>query len=189
MRAVLDARTSTGYGDRGRPGVHGVLDIETVRAAADTAASLLGRTAAGEKISGQAARRALTGALKAPRFEGTLTTRQAATKAAKFLARDGIVLFDNPDSFLICAFKRDTALCDPEPGATAPNQFASGPGNSSWPPPSSPADTARKGHLRPYPTTSSRCPGWSTDRPKPDGVERKPCNRLPAKFHKSRSSA
>ncbi|MFB7058035.1 integrase [Streptomyces vinaceus] len=124
MRAVLDARTSTGYGDRGRPGVHGVLDIETVRAAADTAVSLLGRTAAGEKISGQAARRALTGALKAPRFEGTLTTRQAATKAAMFLARDGIVLFENPDSFLICAFKRDTALCDPEPEATSPNQFA-----------------------------------------------------------------
>jgi hypothetical protein len=124
MRAVLDARTSTGYGDRGRPGVHGVLDIETVRAAADTAADLRDRTAAGQKISGQAARRALTGVLQAPRFEGTLTTRQAATKAAKFLARDGMVLFDNPDSFLICAFKRDTALCDPEPGATAPNQFA-----------------------------------------------------------------
>ncbi|WP_328478673.1 hypothetical protein OHS71_09145 [Streptomyces sp. NBC_00377] len=34
------------------------------------------------------------------------------------------MLFDNPDSFLICAFKRDTALCDPDPGATAPNQFA-----------------------------------------------------------------
>ncbi|MEU9447063.1 hypothetical protein AB0D42_40960, partial [Streptomyces sp. NPDC048304] len=26
--------------------------------------------------------------------------------------------------FLICAFKRDTALCDPDPGAPAPNQFA-----------------------------------------------------------------
>ncbi|MFI9781178.1 DUF317 domain-containing protein [Streptomyces sp. NPDC051956] len=41
-----------------------------------------------------------------------------------FLARDGLVLFDNPDAFLISAFKRDTALCDPDPGATAPNQFA-----------------------------------------------------------------
>ncbi|MGW4101654.1 hypothetical protein [Streptomyces sp. NPDC004976] len=34
------------------------------------------------------------------------------------------MLFDNPDSLLICTFKRDTALCDPDPGATAPNQFA-----------------------------------------------------------------
>ncbi|UOB07648.1 hypothetical protein MQE23_00440 [Streptomyces sp. HP-A2021] len=50
-----------------------------------------------------------------------MTTPKAA---AKFLARDGLVLFDNPDSFLICAFKRDTALCDPDSGATAPNQFA-----------------------------------------------------------------
>ena len=34
------------------------------------------------------------------------------------------MLFDNPDSFLICAFKRDTALCDPDPGARAPDKFA-----------------------------------------------------------------
>ncbi len=59
--------------------------------------------------------------MRVPRFEGALTTPKAA---AKFLARDGLVLFDNPEAFLICAFKRDTALCDPDPGATAPNQFA-----------------------------------------------------------------
>ncbi|MDX3367187.1 hypothetical protein PV387_14260 [Streptomyces sp. ME02-6987-2C] len=50
-----------------------------------------------------------------------MTTPKAA---AKFLARDSLVLFDNPDTFLICTFKRDTALCEPDPGATAPNQFA-----------------------------------------------------------------
>ena len=64
---------------------------------------------------------ALIGATSTPGFEGALTTPKAA---AKFLARDGLVIFDNPDAFLICAFKRDTALCDPDPGATAPNQFA-----------------------------------------------------------------
>lgn len=34
------------------------------------------------------------------------------------------MLYDNPDTFLICAFKRDNALCEPEPGATAPRQYA-----------------------------------------------------------------
>ncbi|MEU1266610.1 hypothetical protein ACPC27_33250 [Streptomyces cellulosae] len=36
------------------------------------------------------------------------------------------MLFDNPDSFLICAFKRDTALCDPDPGARAPDKLGCG---------------------------------------------------------------
>ncbi|MFD4338382.1 integrase [Streptomyces anulatus] len=121
MRTALDARTSTGYGSRERRGFHGVLDVETALAAAQTAARLRDATAAGEKISGPAARRAIVGATSIPSFEGALTTPKAA---AKFLERDGLVLFDNPDSFLICAFKRDTALCDPDPGATAPNQFA-----------------------------------------------------------------
>jgi integrase len=121
MRTVLDARTSAGYGNRGRRGFHGELDVETALAAAQTAARLRDATAAGEKISGPAARRALSGATSLPSFEGALTTPKAA---AKFLARDGLVLFDNPDAFLICAFKRDTALCDPDPGATAPNQLA-----------------------------------------------------------------
>ncbi|MFG2569261.1 integrase [Streptomyces sp. NPDC048567] len=121
MRTALDARTSSGYGNRERRGFHGELDVETALAAAQTAARLRDAAAAGEKISGPAARRALIGATSIPSFEGALTTPKAA---AKFLARDGLVLFDNPDAFLICAFKRDTALCDPDPGATAPNQFA-----------------------------------------------------------------
>ncbi|MFD7835252.1 hypothetical protein [Streptomyces sp. NPDC059761] len=121
MRTALDARTSTGYGSRARRGFHGELDVETARAAAQTAARLRDATAAGEKISGPAARRALIGATSIPGFEGALTTPKAA---ARFLARDGFVLFDNPDVFLICALKRDTALCDPDPEATAPNQFA-----------------------------------------------------------------
>ncbi len=121
MRTVLDARTSSGYGSRERRGIHAELDVETALAAADTAARLRDSIAAGDKVSGPAARRAIVGAASVPRFEGALTTPQAA---AKFLARDGLVLFDNPEAFLICAFKRSTALCEPAPEATAPNQFA-----------------------------------------------------------------
>jgi integrase len=128
MRTVLDARTSTGYGSRSRTGIHGVLDVETALAAADTAAHLRDRVAAGEKVSGPAARRALIGAAQTPRFEGRIVPATFAKKAASFLARDGIVLYDNPDAFLICAFKHDNALCDPEPGATAPRQFNCRPG-------------------------------------------------------------
>ncbi len=57
MRTVLDARTSSGYGSRG---IHAILDVETALAAADTAARLRDHAAAGEKIPGPAARRALT---------------------------------------------------------------------------------------------------------------------------------
>lgn len=124
MRTALDARTSSGYATRSRRGLHSELDVETALAAADTAAHLRDRIAAGEGISGPAARRAITATVHAPRFEGRLVPKTFAKKAAAYLARDGIVLFDNPEAFLICAFKRDTALCEPAPDATAPNQFA-----------------------------------------------------------------
>ncbi|MGW0545693.1 integrase [Streptomyces altiplanensis] len=124
MRTVLDARTSSGYASRSRRGMHSVLDVETALAAADTAAHLRDRVAAGEKVSGPAARRALTAAATTPRFEGRIVPTTFAKKAAVFLARDGVVLYDNPDAFLICAFKRDNALCEPDPGATAPRQYA-----------------------------------------------------------------
>ncbi|WP_435877691.1 integrase [Streptomyces anulatus] len=128
MRTVLDARVSSGYGSRSRGGIHSVLDVETALAAADTAAKLRDQAAAGEKISGPASRRALTAAAQTPRFAGRIVPRTFAKKAASFLARDGVVLFDNPDAMLICAFKRDTALCEPAPGATAPRQYDCRPG-------------------------------------------------------------
>jgi hypothetical protein len=128
MRTVLDVRTSSGYGTRSRHGLHSVLDIETALAAADTAARLRDRLAAGEKISGPASRRALTAATHVPRFEGRIVPRTFAKKAADYLARDGVVLFDNPDAHLICVFKRDNALCEPAPGASSPNQYDCRPG-------------------------------------------------------------
>ncbi|MFJ8025561.1 hypothetical protein [Streptomyces sp. NPDC096311] len=131
MRTVLDARTSSGYATRGRRGARSVLDIETALAAADTAARLRDRVAVGENVSGPAARRALTAAAQTPRFEGRIVPKTFARKATAFLARDGVVLYDNPDAFLICAFKRDTALCEPGPGATAPRQYDCRPGSGN----------------------------------------------------------
>lgn len=128
MRTVLDARTSSGYASRSRDGIHGVLDVETALAAADTAARLQDRLAGGERISGPAARRAIAAAAEAPRFAGRLVTKNFTRQAAAYLARDGLVLFDNPDSCLICVFKRDTALCEPGPDATAPSQHDCRPG-------------------------------------------------------------
>lgn len=128
MRTVLDARTSSGYASRSRHGIHGVLDIETALSAADTAARLGDRLAAGERISGPAARRAVTAAIQALRFEGRIVTKNFARQAAACLARDGLVLFDNLEACLICVFKRDIALCEPGPGATAPSQHDCRPG-------------------------------------------------------------
>jgi integrase len=128
MRTVLDARTSSGYASRSVHGIHGVLDVETALAAADTAARLGDRLAAGEKVSGPAARRALAAVAEAPRFEGRLVTKNFTRQATAYLARDGLVLFDNPDGCLICVFKRDTALCEPGPGATAPSRHDCRPG-------------------------------------------------------------
>ncbi|WP_329316635.1 integrase [Streptomyces sp. NBC_01278] len=128
MRTVLDARTSSRYGARGRGGIHTVLDVETALAAADTAARLRDRLAAGERLSGPAARRALTAAAQAPRFEGSIVPRTFVHKARAYLARDGIVLYDNPEALLICAFKHDVAMCEPAPGATAPRQYDCRPG-------------------------------------------------------------
>jgi hypothetical protein len=128
MRTILDVRTSSGYASRSRDGIHGVLDVETALAAADTAARLGDRLAAGERISGHAARRALAAVADAPRFDGRLVTKNFARSATAYLARDGLVLFDNPDSCLICVFKRDTALCEPGPAATAPSQHDCQPG-------------------------------------------------------------
>ncbi|GAA2644034.1 hypothetical protein GCM10010425_59740 [Streptomyces spororaveus] len=128
MRTVLDARVSAGYGSRSRGGIHSVLDVETALAAADTAARLRDQIAGGAKVSGPAARRALTAAAHTPRFEGRIVPSTFAKKAAAILARDGVVLFDNPDAFLICAFKRDNALCEPDPGARTPRQYDCRPG-------------------------------------------------------------
>jgi hypothetical protein len=93
----------------------------------DDAAQLRDRIAAGEKISGPAARPALTAATRAPRFDGRIVPATFFRKAVAYLARDGVVLFDNPDAFLICAFKRDSALCQPGRARTPPGSSIAAP--------------------------------------------------------------
>ncbi|MCX4751191.1 integrase [Kitasatospora sp. NBC_01287] len=128
LRTMLDTRTANGYGSRSRNGLHSVLDIETALSAAETAAGLRDRILAGERISGVAARQALLAAHDTPHFEGRLVK---PTFAARFLARDGAVLHDNPDAYLICVYRRDTALCARTPRDTAPTLNACVPGCSN----------------------------------------------------------
>jgi hypothetical protein len=155
MRTFLDARTSHSYGARGRRGMHGILDMETVLATANTAARLRDATAAGGKISGPAARRALLDAADTPQFAGALTT----TRAAKQLRQlDGHLLFDNPDAFLICSFKHQNALCEPDAGAIAP--FSSAPTSTPAPPAKKPTTSTAR-----LPTSLAPWPELSTPKP------------------------
>ncbi|MGW6941162.1 integrase [Streptomyces xanthophaeus] len=104
MRTAISA----GYASRGRGGIHDLVNIETVRAVADTVADLHEDLEAGGGVSGPAARRAIKAAAQAPRFEGTVIT---ATTARRLLANEDAVLFDNPQALLLCHYKREQALC------------------------------------------------------------------------------
>ncbi|MFI0219491.1 hypothetical protein [Streptomyces lydicus] len=44
------------------------------------------------------------------------------------VAQDGVVLFDHLDAMLICAFKRENALCESDAGPNAPRQYGRRPG-------------------------------------------------------------
>lgn len=99
---------SGGYGSRSRDGIHTLLDIETIRAVADTVADLHDDLDAGGGVSGPAAQRAITAAAKAPRFAGTAIT---ASTARKLLANEDARIYDNPHALLLCHYKRAQALC------------------------------------------------------------------------------
>ncbi|MFF7976829.1 hypothetical protein [Streptomyces sp. NPDC007905] len=102
------ALVSEGYAARSRDGVHELIDIETVRAVADTIADLSEDLEAGGGLSGPAARRAIKAAARAPRFEGTVIN---ATTARRLLANDDALIYDNPQALLLCHYKREHALC------------------------------------------------------------------------------
>ncbi|GHE63447.1 hypothetical protein [Streptomyces capitiformicae] len=102
------ALVSEGYAARSREGIHELIDIETVRAVADTVADLNDDLQAGGGLSGPAARRAIKAAARAPRFEGTVIN---ATTARRLLANDDAMLYDNPQALLLCHYKRGQALC------------------------------------------------------------------------------
>jgi hypothetical protein len=97
-----------GYASRSRNGIHDLIEIETVRAVADTVAELHHDLDAGGGVSGPAARRAIKAAASAPRFAGTTLT---ATTARRLLANEDAMIYDNPHALLLCHYKRDRALC------------------------------------------------------------------------------
>ncbi|MBT2235499.1 hypothetical protein [Nonomuraea sp. NEAU-A123] len=82
---------SEGYASRSRGGVHELIDVETVRAVADTVAELRDGLDAGERISGPAARRVIKAAARATGFEGTTIN---ATTARKLIANEDVMIPD-----------------------------------------------------------------------------------------------
>ncbi|MFJ4184136.1 integrase [Kitasatospora sp. NPDC089509] len=113
----LRTLVSEGYASRSRGGIHDLLDVETARAVADTAARLHDDLAAGIGISGPAARHAVTTAATVPRFEGTTLTTIAARR---LLALPHATLYDNPHALVLCHYKPAQALCHRDHPGQAP---------------------------------------------------------------------
>lgn len=107
----LRTAVSGAYASRGRGGIHELLDMETVRAVADTVADLHDHLDSGGGVSGSAARRAITAAAIVPRFAGTVIT---ARTARRLLANQDAMIYDNPRALLLCHYKREQALCHRE---------------------------------------------------------------------------
>src|SRR5271166_1205841 len=102
--AVVSGR----YAARGHDGIHDLIDIETVRAVADTVAELRDSLANGGGISGPAAKEAINIAARKPAFAGTTIT---ATTARRLIANGDLIVYDNPQALLLCRYKPDRALC------------------------------------------------------------------------------
>jgi integrase len=105
---MRSAVVSGPYAARGRDGIHDLIDIETVRAVADTAAELRDNLNDGGGISGPAAREAIKIASQAPQFNGTTIT---AITARRLIANHDLMIYDNPQALLLCRYKPDRALC------------------------------------------------------------------------------
>ncbi|WP_327349873.1 integrase [Streptomyces sp. NBC_01321] len=104
----LRTSVSVGYASRSRDGIHELLDVETARATIDTVADLHDDLEDGIGISGPAARRAITAAATAAQYEGTVIN---ARQARQILANPQLAVYDNPNTLLMCVYKRDKALC------------------------------------------------------------------------------
>jgi hypothetical protein len=102
--AVVSGR----YASRGRDGIHDLLDIETVRAVADTAAVLRDDLDNGGGVSGPAARDVIKIAARTAQFAGTPIT---AKTARRLIANQDVIIYDNPQALLLCRYKPDRALC------------------------------------------------------------------------------
>ncbi|MFB4262553.1 hypothetical protein [Nonomuraea sp. GTA35] len=105
LRSTL---VSEGYASRSRGGIHQLIDVETVLAVADTVAELKDGMQAGEGISGPAARRVIKAAARATIFEGTTINE---TTARRLIANEDVMIYDNPQAFVLCHYQRAQALC------------------------------------------------------------------------------
>ncbi|MFE9806097.1 integrase [Streptomyces sp. NPDC005548] len=104
----LRTSVSVGYASRSRDGIHALLDVETARATIDTVVDLHDDLEEGVGISGPAARRAIKAAATAAQYKGAvINTRQAR----QVLANPELAVYDNPNTLLMCVYKRDKALC------------------------------------------------------------------------------
>lgn len=122
MRSAL---SSGGYASRGRDGIHDLIDIETVRAVADTAAELREDLRNGGGVSGPAARDVIKIAGEAAHFAGTTIT---AKTARRLIANQDLMVYDNPQALLLCSYKPDRALCQRDSIADTPKLEACVPG-------------------------------------------------------------
>lgn len=104
----LRTSVSAGYAARSRDGIHDLLDVETARATIDTVADLNADLKDGIGISGPAARRAIKAAATAPQYTGNIVT---ARQARQIRANPQLAVYDNPNTLLMCVYKRDKALC------------------------------------------------------------------------------
>jgi hypothetical protein len=68
-------------------------------------------------VSGQAARHAITTAVSGPFFAGVVIS---ATTARQLAANSDVMLYDNPNAFLLCHFRHEQALCQRKGIADAP---------------------------------------------------------------------
>lgn len=118
--AVVSGR----YASRGRDGIHDLLDIETVRAVADTVAELRDHLDNGGGVSGPAARDAIKIAARAPKFGGTTIT---AKTARRLVTNPDLMIYDNPQALLLCRYKPDRALCQRDGTKDAPKLEACDP--------------------------------------------------------------
>ena len=102
------AFAAEGYASRSGGGIHDLIDMETVLAVTGTVSGLHDDLEVGGGLSGPAAQRAIKAAAHAPRFAGTVIT---ATTARRLLANEDAMIYDNPQAFLLCHYKRSQALC------------------------------------------------------------------------------
>ena len=108
---------SGSYASRGRGGIHDLLDVETVRAVADTVAGLGEDLTTGGGVSGPAARHVIKTAVSGPSFAGAVIN---TTTARRLAANGDIMLYENPNAFLLCRFRREQALCQRDGISDAP---------------------------------------------------------------------